>query len=183
MSLFSKKPESDGVRTTSEPPPLLNERGARAPGPRAYGIAQAIHLMRSVPVEDNVELVVAVIRSTLESLNIRLSDIIDDASSREHTLHARIETLKGEIADHEKQIDTRSQEIGVLHSELSETTKVKERLLLAQNGAHPAAAPQPPKREPALPPIPQLKIATAPPSPAPSLRAMQALEAVQEEVK
>ena len=179
MSLFSKKPELDGIRTASEPPHLLNERVSRAPGQRAYGIAQAIQLMRSVPVEGNVELVVAVIRSTLESLNVRLSDIIDDASSREHTLHSRIETLKAEIAEYEKQIDARSQEIGTLHSELSETTKVKERLVMAQNGSPAAAAPQPPKRDPALPPIPHMNIAT----PAPSPRAMQALQAVQDEIK
>jgi hypothetical protein len=178
MSLFNKKHESDGIRAASEPPHLLNERVSRGPGQR-YGIAQAIHLMRSVPVEDNVELVVAVIRSTLESLNVRLSDIIDDASSREHTIHSRIETLKAEIAEYEKQIDVRSQEIGTLHSELSETTKVKERLLMAQNGSPAAAAPQPPKREPALPPIPYVKVAT----PAPSPRAMQALQAVQDEIK
>jgi hypothetical protein len=179
MSLFSRKPESDGIHTASEPSHLLNERFSRASGQRAYGIAQAIQLMRSVPVEDNVELVVAVIRGTLESLNVRLSDIIDDASSREHTLHSRIETLKAEIAEFEKQIDARGQEIGTLHSELSETTKVKERLLIAQNASPAAAAPQTPKRDPGLPPIPHIKVAT----PAPSPRAMQALQAVQDEIK
>ena len=94
-------------------------------------------------------------------------------------VHSMIETLKAEIVEYEKQIDARSQEIGTLHSELSETTKVKERLVMAQNGSPAAAAPQPPKRDPALTPIPHMNIAT----PAPSPRAMQALHAVQDEIK
>jgi hypothetical protein len=169
MSLFSKKPESDQIRIVNETP--------RNFGERAYGIAEAIHLMRKVPVEQNVELVVGVIRNTLESLNVHLADIIEDAASKEKALQQRIETLKNEIAEHEKQIDSRGQEIGRLQSELSETSTVKERLMMAQHAPAPTGPVHPPKRETTMPPIPpQLKV----PTPTPPIRAIQALQAMDD---
>jgi hypothetical protein len=179
MALFNRKTDPDPIRIVNDTPrPQLAD--PRAPNGR-YGIVEAIQLLRSVPVEQNVELVVGVIRNTLESLNVRLPDIIEDAVQKERSLQQRIETLKGEIAEYERQIDTRSQEIGRLHGELAETTTAKERLTMAQQGTGFPGAPPPPRRDTAAPPIPpQLKVASTPPA---SPRAMQALQAVQEDVK
>jgi hypothetical protein len=183
MALFNRKTDPDPMRIVNDTPrPQLAE--ARASGRGGYGIAEAIQLLRSVPVEQNVELVVGVIRNTLESLNVRLADIIEDAGQKERSLQQRIETLKTEIAEYERQIDTRSQEIGRLHGELAETTTAKERLTMAQQGTgFPGGAPPPAtRRDTAAPPIPpQLKVAA--PAPPPSPRAIQALQAVQEDVK
>jgi hypothetical protein len=183
MALFSKKPELDQIRIVNETPrPQLDQ--PRAANGR-YGIAEAIQLMRSVPVEQNVELVVAVIRNTLESLNVHLADIIEDGSQKERSLQQRIETLKTEIAEHERQIDTRSQEIGRLHGELAETITAKERLIMAQQGAGFPVPTPPGRRDTGAPPVPpQLKVATTPPgAPPPSPRAIQALQAVQDDIK
>src|SRR5256885_13382983 len=125
MSLFSKKPESD-PRPGQEPhqtasdgsPGALGSTGPAGHGGRPYGIAEVIQLMHGLPLEQNVELVVKVIRSTLESLNVRVADIIQDAATKETKLQQRIDTLRAEIADLERQIDARGHEIGRLQSEL-----------------------------------------------------------------
>jgi DNA repair exonuclease SbcCD ATPase subunit len=107
--------------------------GARGKGGNSgYGIAETTLLMRSLPVDQNVELVVRVVRSTLESMNVQLPEIIEDAAAKEKELQARMATLNGEIAEFSKQIEGRRQEIARLEEELTETTTVKERLLLAQ---------------------------------------------------
>jgi TolA-binding protein len=107
--------------------------GARGKaGKSGYGIAETTLLMRSLPVDQNVELVVRVVRSTLESMNVQLPEIIEDAAAKEQELQGRMATLNGEIAEFSKQIESRRQEIARLEEELTETTTVKERLLLAQ---------------------------------------------------
>lgn len=121
--------------------------GQPGAGTTAYGIAQAILLMRSLPVDQNVELVVRVIRQTLESMNVQLPDIIDDASAKETALQGRMERLDLEIEAYAEQIEVRKQEIAQLQAELRETSTVKERLVLAQRlGAAPPPLPHPAPR-------------------------------------
>ena len=125
MSLFGKKESGEAG--------LGNEARTRSKAGRpGYGIAEATLLMRSLPVDQNVELVVRVVRNTLESMNVQLPEIIEDAVAKEKSLQGRMATLNGEIAEFSKQIDQRKQEISRLEEELSETTTVKDRLLLAQ---------------------------------------------------
>ena len=119
--------------------------GHPSAGTAAYGIAQAILLMRSLPVDQNVELVVRVIRQTLESMHVQLPDIIDDASAKETALQGRMERLDLEIEAYAEQIEVRRQEISQLQAELRETSTVKDRLLLAQKQVATAAAPAPPR--------------------------------------
>ncbi len=97
-----------------------------------YGIAEVVRLMRGLPLDQNVELVVRVIKSTLETLSIRVPDIIDDASSKQKTIEERRALLEGEISELSKQIDSRRQEIERLQAELTEMTTAKERLQLAE---------------------------------------------------
>jgi hypothetical protein len=147
MSLFGKK-ESDEA-TGGE----AKARGKT--GKRSYGIAETTMLMRTLPVDQNVELVVRVVRHTLESMNVQLSEIIEDAVEKETSLQSRMQVLSGEIAELSKQIDGRKQEIARLEEELHETTTVKDRLLLAQKlGGKPAAG-----RESASPPPVPLRVA------------------------
>jgi hypothetical protein len=97
-----------------------------------YGIEQAIQLMRALPVDQNPELVVAVIKTTLESLKVKVADIIHDADRKQKDLEERVSNLKRAIADFEKEIETRKEEIARLETDHKETTGVRARLELAE---------------------------------------------------
>ena len=120
MSIFAKK---------SDP-----EHGSRGDGSlaRPYGIAEAILLLRSLPTDQNSELIVQVVRTTLESMNVHLSDIIDDATRKQVQTEERIAAVHGQVSDLEKQLAALRQEIGGLEAELKETSDVKERLQAAE---------------------------------------------------
>jgi chromosome segregation ATPase len=96
-----------------------------------FGIDKAIQLMRTLPT-DNIELVVQVVKLTLESTRIKISTIIDDASRRQEDIQGRIKVLKEEIAEFEKEIAQRREEIGGLEADFAETSTVKDRLQLAE---------------------------------------------------
>src|SRR4051812_32967513 len=97
-----------------------------------YGIEQAITLMRALPVDQNPALVVAVIKGTLESLKVKVTDIIADAERKQKDLEERVSNLKRAIADFEKEIATRKEEIERLEADHKETTAVRGRLELAE---------------------------------------------------
>ncbi|HEY1585893.1 MAG TPA: hypothetical protein VGH63_09420 [Polyangia bacterium] len=97
-----------------------------------YGIEQAIQLMRALPMDQNPALVVAVIKTTLESLKVKVSDIISDAARKQKDLEERVGNLKRAIADFEKEIETRKEEIARLEADHKETTAVRGRLELAE---------------------------------------------------
>ncbi|HXT97999.1 MAG TPA: hypothetical protein VN853_16990 [Polyangia bacterium] len=92
--------------------------------------------MRSLPTEQNPELVAMVITSTLESLEMNVAEIIDDAKSRQADLEARIGSLKAKNGALEKEIELGVDEIVRLEATLAETLSVKERLEQARE--HPA---------------------------------------------
>jgi hypothetical protein len=109
----------------------------------SYGINQAIQLMRSLPADQNPELVVIVIKATLESLKVKVADIIADADRKTKDLEDRVSNLKRAIADFEKEIETRKEEIGRLEADHSETSAVRSRLELAEKAQRAQAAPTP----------------------------------------
>jgi hypothetical protein len=142
---------------TAEPStPMSQPASAAAPMPEAsrararppsepdtdtggFGIDKAIQLMRTLPT-DNIELVVQVVKLTLESTRIKINTIIDDASRRQEDIQGRIKVLRDEIAEFEKEIASRREEIGKLEADFSETSTVKDRLQLAEklsNKSHP----------------------------------------------
>ena len=153
MSLFGKKDATGAIEAGNGGESKPRNKG----GKRGYGIAETTQLMRTLPVDQNVELVVRVVRNTLESMNVQLPDIIEDAQLLEAQLSARMDMLNGEIDEFTRQIDLRRQEIGRLQAELTETSTVKDRLLLAQKLAardappRPAPQPEPPVTPPPLP--------------------------------
>jgi len=117
----------------------------------AYGINDCIELMRTLPNAD-IEIVVEVVKKTLESTEIQVSDIIEHAAEKEHDIETRIATLESEIRDLQQETVRRNQEIAELQADLKETNIVKERLELAERRAagltdKPAAA-QPPRTAP-----------------------------------
>jgi hypothetical protein len=133
-------PVASVAPTPREPPAL--------PKPR-YGIDDAIRLMRTLPVDDNVDLVVRVIKNTLQSLDVRVADIIDDAGRRQEALSNAITEHETSIVKLEREIEARRNEIAHLQDELAETSTVRERLELAE-------------QLPATPQAPRVAIAGAP---------------------
>jgi hypothetical protein len=105
-----------------------------------YGIDKAIELMRTLP-QENIELVVQVVKFSLESVGIHLPTIIQDAVRRQNDLQGRIAALKAEIADLEAEIKQRKDEIAKHETDHKETSMVRDRLELAEKiGKKPSAA-------------------------------------------
>ncbi|MCP4449480.1 MAG: hypothetical protein GY811_29720 [Myxococcales bacterium] len=113
-----------------EEPSSSDAAKAAAPAPD-YGIEQAIALMRTLP-SDSVELVVRVVKHTLESTDIHIPSIIADATKKQERIESRVALLKVEIADLEEEIALRTREIADLEEDHKETSLVKERLELAE---------------------------------------------------
>lgn len=97
-----------------------------------YGIKNTIELMRRLP-SDNNEVVVTVVKQTLESMNIEVVDIIKDAESKEARIRQQHKTLEEEVKSLEIKISQRNQQIAELSEDLKETIDVRERLQLAVN--------------------------------------------------
>jgi hypothetical protein len=111
-----------------------SSKPAESPPPqKRFGIDRAIQLMRALPTEQNPELVAMVITSTLESVEMNVSEIIEDAKARQAELEARIGTIKARNSALEKEIELGVDEIVKLEASLAETTSVKERLELAHS--------------------------------------------------
>ena len=130
MALFGAKKE-DAVQPSKAPanPAASVAPAAREPGAKPrVGIDHAITLMRSLPTDKNVDLVVTVLKTTLESLDIKVADIVTDAAQRLKQLEGRKAQLSGEIATLEQEIAKRREEIGRLDSAHAETSKVKDYL-------------------------------------------------------
>jgi septal ring factor EnvC (AmiA/AmiB activator) len=125
MSLFAKKHDSGAVDMA------LNTASAAATS-RGYGIAEAIQLLRGLPAEQNGELVVRVVRATLASLDVRLPDIIEDATRKQKLTQDKIAAEHAQVAELEKQLETHRKEIATLEADLKETTTVKDRLQQAE---------------------------------------------------
>lgn len=103
-----------------------------------YGIEDAIELMRRLPKEHS-ELVVSVVKETLESTQVSIADIIADADNKSAQIRDRNNTLEQEIADLRAQINEREEYINELQTNLNETLTVREKLQLSVDQA--ASAP------------------------------------------
>src|SRR5262249_11821129 len=180
MGLFDKKVKKPGddfdspveqVSLAQAPPaaPMSRPAEARAAAPMDvdhpdYGINKAIELMRMLPSE-NVELVVRVVKTTLESTNIKVAAIIKDATRKQGELEGRVGVLKKEISELEAEIATRKKEIAALETDHRETTMVKDRLQLAEKLAGATVAePERPSPRPPTGGFSTPRPATQPPS-------------------
>jgi hypothetical protein len=139
MAMFAKK-ENWEQKVAAElggptPAPVPAKAGPPPGPPLKYGIAETIQLMRSLPADQNGELVVRVVRATLASLNVRLPEIIEDATRKEKATRERIADFHAKNAELEKQLEAHRREIATLEADLKETTEVKERLQMAEGSA------------------------------------------------
>jgi septal ring factor EnvC (AmiA/AmiB activator) len=127
MSIFAKKPEWEQrvMEDVGNAPQIVAKGGG-------YGIAEAIHLLRGLPADPSNDLVVRVVGATLASVDVRLHDIIDDATKRQKTTHERIAAVHAQIGELERQLEAQRREVAALEADLKETTSVKERLQHAE---------------------------------------------------
>jgi hypothetical protein len=146
-----------------EPTPARRSQPPSAETNMRYGIDDAIKLMRTLPVEENENLVVRVMKTTLESLKVRIGDIIDDAMKRQDVLGKKVADYKAQIVSFEREIEARRHEISRLDEELHEVTRVKERLQAADAMS---VTPSPP-HAPFAPPTPAHRSGGSPPFPPP----------------
>lgn len=130
VSMTPTGPQLPGVLI--EPTPARRSQPPPAETIMRYGIEDAIKLMRSLPVEENENLVVRVMKTTLESLKVRIGEIIDDAVKRQEVLGKKVADYKAQIVSFEREIEARRHEIHRLEEELGEVTRVKERLQAAE---------------------------------------------------
>ncbi|HLU66705.1 MAG TPA: hypothetical protein VKZ63_10540 [Kofleriaceae bacterium] len=154
------EPELPAAAPAAAPSAAAPARARRSSSTVAYGIDDAIALMRTLPGE-NVELVVQVVKHTLESARIDIGAIIEDATGKQQRIESRVAVLRDAIAELEREIQARRAEIAELEADHRETTRVKDRLVLAQKltgaaltgaalpGAAPAADPAPAPAAPA----------------------------------
>lgn len=193
MGLFDRKKridddEEDGESQKPEMLPPLPQAQAKAPPPPppkdddlvsaisiapepdpepplAFGIEEAVILVRQLPSRSN-ELVMQVVKKTLESVGVDVGRIIESATQKEVSIERRINELRAKIDDLETQIAGHKREISSLEVEQREVNSVKERLVLAQRiEAGDAAAPErpiPSPRPAASPNLPPPPPAAAP---------------------
>ncbi|HVV50517.1 MAG TPA: hypothetical protein VHO06_12705 [Polyangia bacterium] len=139
MAMFAKKENWEQKVSAEVGGPALVPL-AKAASPR-YGIAETIQLMRALPADQNGELVVRVVRATLASLDVRLPDIIEDATHKEKAVRDKIADFHAKNAELEKQLEAHRQEIAALEADLKETSEVKARLQQAEAASAPPAEP------------------------------------------
>jgi hypothetical protein len=133
MAIFTKKADWEQKVTTEVGGAAAAPLATRTTG--SYGIAETIQLMRTLPVEQNGELVVRVVRATLASLNVHVPEIIEDANRKQKATQEKIAVEHAQIADLEKQLEVHRKEIAGLEADLKETTTVRDRLQLAERTA------------------------------------------------
>ena len=124
MSLFGKKPESPA----SFVQPRVGD-DAHASSNRSYGVADLIRLLKTIPTDQHPDLVVRVVKTTLESVGVQSSQVVDDAIRHETQVNERIKVLESEIEGLTGEIQTRRDQIAQLQVDLAETTYAKDRLL------------------------------------------------------
>ncbi|MES1204990.1 MAG: hypothetical protein ABUS79_03555 [Pseudomonadota bacterium] len=123
--------------------PVDIEATATGVSPVAFGIADTIRLMRSLPADPNIDLVVRVVRVTLGAVNVSVDEIMADAARKESQIKDGIASLETQIADMEKQLYTKRCEITALEADLKETASVREKLHLADKYTGPRPPPPP----------------------------------------
>ncbi len=125
-SRWQKKGSSGASNSSDESTPRDSQLGNKISSFN-YGIEEAVGLMRKLPDVDT-DVVITVVRKTLESANVRVNEIISDAEKKEGNINKRTNTLTSEIEELQKKITLRNKEISILTKDLQETTKVKKLL-------------------------------------------------------
>lgn len=140
MSIFSKL-TSGGEKPVAAPPPppvVAAPKPVAAKLP-AYGIDDALKLVRSLPFDSNPELVAWVMKNTLSSLHVDIDALVDEATGRQESIRTRIAGLHAEIVALEGLLAEKRAAVITGDSELSEISSLRRRL---DTAAPPRPAPQ-----------------------------------------
>ena len=87
---------------------------ARTPVAKSkYGLDQAAELLRSLPTE-NFELVITVVKKTLQSFNVDVGQIVIDAKGRLTKIENEIDSCEAEIEKFKKEVEDREETIKAL---------------------------------------------------------------------
>ena len=120
QSVFAPAP----VLSIIVPPPSPSTEPARP----AYTIDDAIRLMRSLPLEENEDVVVRVVRSVWATMRVSVQDMVRDADVKTEKLKGKLEALTAELEVFEAKVATHREQIHGLQAELRETVSTRERL-------------------------------------------------------
>jgi hypothetical protein len=163
MAFFTKlgntptKPETP----TAAPTPPAPAARPPAPGAVAYGIDDALKLVRGLPFDTNPELVAFVMKNTLASLHVNVEDLANEATARQEAIRGRIAGLHSEIAQLEAMLQEKRSAVMVADGELSEVSSLRRRL---ETSTLPRAAP--PMRQNTAPTTSAPAVQSAPAAPA-----------------
>ncbi|MFV2057067.1 MAG: hypothetical protein ACC707_11410, partial [Thiohalomonadales bacterium] len=103
-----------------------------SPAAPRYGISDAVDLMRKLPT-DNSDVVIKVVRETLQSAHIDINSIISDADVSLSETEQRLADLASEIENLKSQVHEKQEAVGVAKKEIAETELVKELLVKSQD--------------------------------------------------
>lgn len=154
-----QQPQTKAAQPAAQPKPAPKQVSQPT-----FGIQRAIELMRKLPPE-NLELVVSVVKTTLESAQVDVESIIEDAVGRRRKISDRIDGLRAEINEFEEEIAARKTEISALERDYEETTGVQEKLELAldiSEASEKTPAKQPAAKQQQRPPAQPKRPAAAP---------------------
>jgi hypothetical protein len=105
---------------------------ARVTGDGAYGIGDVIRLLKSIPIDHHPQLVVQVMKTTLESVGVDSSAVIEDALARENGIREALGALEGQILVLRQEIEARQNQIAELHAALGEMADARNLLANAE---------------------------------------------------
>lgn len=112
---------SSGHTDTAEQPRPFKTRSTAS-----YGIDEAIKLVRALPKKHIDDAVVAgIIKQTLASVDVYLSDIIEDAGRKEGEIAEESRRIEDDIAELTAKMRALKQELVVLQGQLDETVAVR----------------------------------------------------------
>lgn len=98
------------------------------PAPRTFGVENAIALMKKLPLDDEPELVLRVVRKTLMSIGVSIDEVVSSAKKREDELAGDIGEERRTIEELEREIAQRKKTIDAKLTQMKETHDVRSRL-------------------------------------------------------
>jgi septal ring factor EnvC (AmiA/AmiB activator) len=105
------------------------ETGAKTAGAgTGYGIANVLALLRDLPIDANPDLVMRVVRQTLESNHVRVEDLVAEARTCTRKLEQAIASEHASIVELEREIASKNAAVSKLKSDLAEMRQAGERL-------------------------------------------------------
>jgi hypothetical protein len=104
-------------------------------GQGGYGIADLIRLLKIIPTDHHPQLVVQVIKTTLESVGVKSSFVIEDALAQENGIRDAIEMLESQIVVLRQEIQARQEQIAQFDVALRETIGARNLLASAETSS------------------------------------------------